>query len=1374
MRIFRRSGKARSSKPVTAKQQKAPRTRRAKWVRRICYTALLVMVVVLGLYLKATLPEQVRRRVVNELELMTGGKVEIQSLAWKLSKLQFDIHGLTIHGRESAGQAPYIHVDHLFLQVRFSSLFSRAIRLEYVSVEHPAIHLIVNPDGTTNQPGPAVTHQDSTSAAQLFALAVNHFDVSNGELLLNERVMPFQFAAERVTASMAYSVADKTYDGSVSLALSTPGQKVIGQKAMGQKESRSKNGLPLQGDLDLHFLLHPTSAEIKSLSIRVEHSTLVASGSVANYSRPEIHLKYDTSIDLPRIFNPAKGSGVQAGHLDASGTAVYLDGKYALEGNAAIHDLGWRNATFHVSRVEMSSPFSLTPEKILLPKLMIHALGGHAQGEAQISDWNAPEAGRKFAPVKSRIALQVSGVQVRDTIFALSSSSFPLDKASLTGSMVGDVNISWTGDSSNLVAALKLDVNPPANPAASQVPLTARLQATYYRNPERLDVAGLNAATRDMRLNAVGTLGQKNTRLKVGFNANDLRELQPVLDAFSLETQVSVAVYGRASFNGTIFGKLSQPSATGHLDIANFDTLVHSALLPGAGGTTAKPKSGSMLRAHWDSAIADVIWTPSQLSAQNGALYRGPTQIGFSGSVNLNRGRFDSASSQIMASLRVQNTNLADIKSLTGSDWPLTGVLNGSVRVTGTLRNLNGSGRIQASQLTIYSEPFRSLRADISFGANQLSLSHAVLLHNGSQVNGSFDYNFMSQTAQFDLKGAGVDLAELHRWQPPRVAVAGKADFHFTGGGTFAAPALSGQIDFHHLVLNGDPVGDLHATVETQGADMQLQARSSFQNATFFLDGAIHLRESFPAQLTLRFEQLNLDPLIHAYYQDHLKEHVTVAGHIDVNGPLSSPHDLTINSNIDQLAADIENIKIQNDGPLRFALSSQSLRVDQFHLTGPDLDVSLLGNAMVGAPRTLALRANGKMNLKVLQGFSPGLSSSGAATFTIAVQGTMAQPKMRGRIEVINGALSEADLPNGLSQINGHLVFAQDHVQIEELTAHTGGGELTLGGFIAYRNGLYFDVTASGKDVRLRYPPGISASADARLRYTGSAQSSLLSGEVTILRFAMNPRFDFAQYLARSKSALSSSAQNPFLDNMRLDVHVVSTPELRVETSLAKLSGDANLRIRGTAASPGVLGRVNIAQGDVSFNGTKYHLERGDVTFSNPLVIQPVIDLEMSARVRDYEITIGFHGSFEHLNVTYRSDPPLPSSDIIALLAFGRTRQETVYATRQSQVDAPSAVVLDQALSSASSSRVQKIFGVGRIKIDPQAAGPENNPSTRVTIEQQINNNITLTYLTNVAQSQSQQVIQVEYNINRNLSIVAVRDQNGILGFDVHFRQRKK
>ncbi len=126
---------------------------------------------------------------------------------------------------------------------------------------------------------------------------------------------------------------------------------------------------------------------------------------------------------------------------------------------------------------------------------------------------------------------------------------------------------------------------------------------------------------------------------------------------------------------------------------------------------------------------------------------------------------------------------------------------------------------------------------------------------------------------------------------------------------------------------------------------------------------------------------------------------------------------------------------------------------------------------------------------------------------------------------------------------------------------------------------------------------------------------------------------------------------NPFLDNMRLDLHITSAPDLRVETSLAKLSGDLDLHVRGTAARPALIGRVNIAEGDIFFNATKYRLERGDITFSNPLTIEPVVNLDMSTRVQDYDITIGLHGQAvggKGLSMTYRSDPPLDNSDIIA------------------------------------------------------------------------------------------------------------------------------
>jgi translocation and assembly module TamB len=496
---------------------------------------------------------------------------------------------------------------------------------------------------------------------------------------------------------------------------------------------------------------------------------------------------------------------------------------------------------------------------------------------------------------------------------------------------------------------------------------------------------------------------------------------------------------------------------------------------------------------------------------------------------------------------------------------------------------------------------------------------------------------------------------------------------------------------------------------------------------------------------------------------------------------MKQPNSLVVTGNVTQISADVENVKLQNDGPIHFGLENESLKVDEFHLTGTETDLNAKGSVQLTGEHMLELRSRGRFNLKLLQVFNPNLVANGPAAFTVNVNGPSARPQLSGRLELKDASASLLDLPNGLSHITGSLVFAQDRMQIEKLTAHTGGGELDVAGFLAYRNGIYFDLTAKGSDVRLRYPPGVSSSADATLRYTGSAKSSLLSGDILITRFGMNPHFDFANYLAQSKKAPIISTLNPFLDNMRLDMHITSTPELQVETSLAKLSGDLDLHVRGTAARPAIVGRVNIAEGDVFFNGTKYRLERGDITFSNPLSIEPVINLDMSARVQGYDVTIGLHGQAiggKGISMTYRSDPPLANSDIIALLAFGRTRGQGVYTASQPGVNtndtaSASNAILGEALNATFSDRVQRLFGASRVKIDPQFIGSENNPSARVTIEQQISNDITFTYVTSLTQS-AETVIQVEYNIDKNVSIVAVRDQNGVLGFDIHIRRRKK
>jgi len=341
---------------------------------------------------------------------------------------------------------------------------------------------------------------------------------------------------------------------------------------------------------------------------------------------------------------------------------------------------------------------------------------------------------------------------------------------------------------------------------------------------------------------------------------------------------------------------------------------------------------------------------------------------------------------------------------------------------------------------------------------------------------------------------------------------------------------------------------------------------------------------------------------------------------------------------------------------------------------------------------------------------------------------------------------------------------------------------VALTGAAIYHSGvLLLDFDATARGVRLRYPPGVSSTANADLRLTGNVNSALLSGDVVVTKLAVTPGFDFGAYIEKSRQATVLTQNDSLQSRLKLDVHVLTTPELEMQTAIARLSGNADLRVRGTADRPAILGRVEVLEGDISFNGNKYRLERGDVTFANPAKTQPIIDLQATTRVRDYDITVQFRGDASVANglkVTWQSEPQLPEADVIALLALGRTREESAAAGSSGSFGfggEASNLLINQALNSTVNSRLQRLFGASRVKIDPQGLASETNVvrGPQLTVEQQVASNLTLTYSTNVSVS-SQQIIQVEYNITRTISIVALRDQNGVVSFDFKIRRRRK
>ncbi len=174
------------------------------------------------------------------------------------------------------------------------------------------------------------------------------------------------------------------------------------------------------------------------------------------------------------------------------------------------------------------------------------------------------------------------------------------------------------------------------------------------------------------------------------------------------------------------------------------------------------------------------------------------------------------------------------------------------------------------------------------------------------------------------------------------------------------------------------------------------------------------------------------------------------------------------------------------------------------------------------------LDAEGKVDLKLVQTLAPDLNSRGVADLTVRIRGTIPKPSLSGQVRITDGAVSYIDLPNGLSNINGVLAFNQDRLQVQELTAVTGGGRLKLGGSVSYAQEIMFNLTAEGHDIRLRYPEGVSSSVDASLAFSGTTGNALLSGDMTVIRLALNPQFDFARYLNKTAVGLRpGQSQSP-------------------------------------------------------------------------------------------------------------------------------------------------------------------------------------------------------------------------------------------------------
>ena len=1315
----------------------------------------------------------VHRRVVADLEETTGGKVELGQLDWSLSRLNFVAKGLVIHGSEGVDQQPYLRAENITINAKVLSWLGRQVGLRSIAIDKPFIHLIVYPDGHTNQPHPAKPQQPGGSVQQLFDVKLEHAELRDGLLLVNDRAMPFDFSADDVQAAMTYVAASQRFDGHVNI---------------GQMRARYKNFKPFLVGATADFSLFPNQVQVKGLKATSENSVVEASGRVIDFVNPRADLSYSAVIDLAQAGDVMLIPQFRRGTMTLNGTGQYTAKNYGTTGKLTLKDAEYRDPSLAIARVDGGAEYSADKDNFIIPNFFARVLGGFITGKAEVRNWaSAPSAPGQTTPANlpeqvGSIHARIQSLPVARVAAAASTRILPLDRLHAVGSANGTVEASWHGAPSHMRTQFAVQVSPPATAEADQLPVTALARGTYVTPAQQLDFQQLEISARSIQVKGTGTVA-RNSALTFSATVGDVRDISPVLTAWSPQRQLPPEFAGHGTFTGALSGRLlTAPNLNGHLTLSDvvlplpFKLPAPAATVLKPVATLAPPQATVKSRlAHFDSIVADLQYSPSQVVINNGVVKRGAEQLTLSATVGLVNGDFLETNA-IRAKGSAKDFEVADLMALGGYGAPMAGVLNGTIDLYGTQDDPRGTAQFRISRGTIYGQSFESARADVTFLHQEAEFSNIQMTQDSARITGNASYNLKTTAFRFNLTGRNFSLAEFRQLQGARVSTAGTLNFEARGSGTKDAPMVDADVHLRNLVMNGERLGNVEGTAKTTGRTMRIQARSDFAFADFDVDGTVGMGGDYPADLALHMSRLDVDPLLHIFVKARITGHSALSGDIRLSGPLRQPRLLTVDGNLGQFSAEIENVKIQNDGPLKFVVKDQVLRLEQFRLTGTESTFfTAQGSIALAGAKTMNLRGEGRVHLVLLQTFNPDLHTGGIMDFDMRAGGTLTRPTFFGTVKITNGTVTHINFPNGLSGLNGTLVFNQDRFQIQQLTGTTGGGDVSFGGFVSYGNALAFNLTAHANNVRLRYPPGMSEAVDGDLRLSGTRDSSTLTGEVTITRFSVNQNFDLALAIAASKAPPTPPNPTSWLNNLRLNVKVTSAPDLQVNTSLAKLSGDLNLNLRGTATRPALLGRINITEGQVSFNGTTYQLDRGDISFSNPVKIEPVVDVAATTRVRDYDVTLGFHGPIDRLSTTYRSDPPLPTADIISLLAFGKTREESEMASAAQPTFSESAsnAILGQALNAAVGSRVQRLFGVSRVKIAPELGGAETDPNARVTIEQQVSKDFTVTYITDLTRS-NQQSIQVEYNYSRNISIIGSRDQYGIVSFDVRIRQRKK
>jgi hypothetical protein len=394
----------------------------------------------------------------------------------------------------------------------------------------------------------------------------------------------------------------------------------------------------------------------------------------------------------------------------------------------------------------------------------------------------------------------------------------------------------------------------------------------------------------------------------------------------------------------------------------------------------------------------------------------------------------------------------------------------------------------------------------------------------------------------------------------------------------------------------------------------------------------------------------------------------------------------------------------------------------------------------------------------------PWKGASGSVDYLLSFQGPIAAIDLNGAVELRGELIPIPGFAHALNNFSGLAFVKNGQVSIRSFQGFLGGGPVQGSGELSFgEKGLgEAEIRMSGQNMELSVFERTRLLADGQMRFLKKGTRSTLEGDF-LLKEALWKK-ELYEKLSFSSQVYNAEGRGSWIDDLNLNFRLRASDNVWMENSLGRIRARLDLTISGTVGAPVITGEIEALSGTVYFQDRDFRVLRGRLSFFNPLVIDPYIDFQGETYVKDYHVIFSLSGLASSLKPEFSSSPPLPTEEILSLLALGESYQRR-YSLDPTQMSTASMISYQLARKSES------LFSLDRFRLDPFLMGSTSEITARLTVGKRLSRNFFIVYSTNLA-TQREEIVRLEWELSGGLSLVAIRNELGRVSLDVKLRRR--